>query len=125
MSPSSTVLKDSYSEYGVKVLGSRGYKGGVVSPHASALALNVTPDAAIANLRKIIELYDIYGEYGLYDAVDPISGKVARAYLALDQGMTFIAIANYLKHDSVQNYFMSDPIAVNGISIIGEEHFFD
>ncbi len=125
MSSSSMVATDDYSEYGVKILGSKGYKTGVISPHASALALNVTPKEAISNLRRLVELYDIYGEYGLYDAVEPLTGEVAPKYLALDQGMLFLSIANYLNDKSVQRYFESDPIAANALSILSEERFFD
>ena len=125
MSPSSMAGGDSYSEYGVKILGSRGYKGGVVTPHASALALSVTPEAAISNMRKLVELYDVYGEYGFYDAVDPMTGKVAYKYLALDQGMILISIANYLNDNSVRKYFAADPIAEHALAIMGEERFFD
>ena len=57
MSPSSAVARDSYAEYGVKVLGARGYKCGVVTPHASALALSAIPQAAVSNLRRLAELY--------------------------------------------------------------------
>jgi len=39
ISPSATPGADRYAEYGVKVLGSRGYRAGVVTPHAAALAL--------------------------------------------------------------------------------------
>lgn len=125
MSPSSAVARDSYAEYGVKVLGSRGYKCGVVSPHASALALSTTPEAAVSNLRTLAELYDIYGEYGLYDAVDPETGKVTHKYLALNQGMLFLSVTNYLKGQSIQKYFASDPIAIKALALIGEERFFD
>ena len=72
-----------------------------------------------------MELYDIYGEYGLYDAVEPLTGEVAPKYLALDQGMLFLSIANYLNDKSVQRYFESDPIAANALSILSEERFFD
>ena len=125
MSPSSAVARDAYSEYGIKMLGARGYKCGVVSPHASALALTTTPEAALHNLRKLVDLYDIYGEYGLYDAVDPITGEVAYKYLSLNQGMLFVSLANYLKDHTVQKYFAADPIAAKALSIISEERFFD
>ena len=125
MSPSSSVRGDNYSEYGVKPLGSRGYKEGVVSPHASALALAVTPKEAVSNLRKLVELYDIYGQFGLYDAVDPTTGEVARKYLALNQAMLFIALANHLNDGNIQKYFANDPIAANALTILDKEHFFD
>jgi len=114
-----------YGEYGVKVLGALGYDAGVVTPHAAGLALAVAPDVAIANLRKLAEFYDIYGDFGFYDAVEPVSGEVARTYLALDQAMTFIAAANYLKDGCIQKRFAADPIAAKAFPILAEERFFD
>lgn len=125
LSPSSTPDGNGYSEYGVKVLGSRGYGAGAVTPHAAALALSVTPLPAIANLRKLTERYEIYGEYGFYDAVEPVSGEVAPKYLALDQSMLFIAVANYLKDHCIQRRFASDPIARRALPILRDEDFFD
>ena len=103
----------------------RGYAGGIVTPHAAALALAVTPRQAIANLRRIIELYDIYGEYGLYDAVDPASGRVAHDYLALDQSMILVALANHLKPHSVQELFAADPIAQRVLPQLAADNFFE
>jgi hypothetical protein len=109
----------------VRGLGARGYDAGAVTPHAAALALGVTPEAAMASLRALAERYDIYGEYGFYDAVEPRSGTVAYKYLALDQSMLFIALANYLNDHCVQKRFASDPIVRKVLPIIGEENFFD
>ena len=125
MSPSATPTTDRYAEYGVRALGSRGYRAGVVTPHAAALALSVTPSAAIANLRRLAGAHDMYGDYGFYDAVDPISGEVAYAYLALDQAMLFISLANYLNHGCVQDRFASDPIARRALPLLADESFFD
>ena len=57
--------------------------------------------------------------------MDPRSGEVARAYLALDQTMTFIAAANYLKDHCIQRRFASDPIAEKALPILADERFFD
>jgi hypothetical protein len=128
MSPSAAPgapLGSSYGEYGVPVLGVTGYRTEAVTPHASALALQLAPQAAIANLRRLTELYPIYGEYGFYDAVDPRSGEVVPAYLALDQSMLFIALANHLKDGVIQRRFASDPIAVRALPLLSVEDFFD
>jgi hypothetical protein len=122
MSPSS-VPEGGYSEYGAKPLGSKGYKSGVVTPHASALTLEFTPKEAIANLRKMVELYDIYGEYGFYDAVTVKTGLVARKYLALDQGMILVAIANYLKEGSIRKRFHADPQMKQAENLLTAEDF--
>jgi len=125
MSPSATPSGVGYGEYGVRVLGSLGYPPGAVTPHASALALAVTPAEAVANLRRLAERYHIYGDFGLYDAVDPVSGEVAHAYLALDQSMILIAAANYLKDGVVQRRFAADPIVAKVLPLLAAEDFFD
>jgi len=125
LSPSASPGVDGYAEYGVKVLGVRGYEAGAVTPHAAALALGPAPEAALANLRRLAERYDMYGEYGLYDAVDPRSGAVASEYLALDQAMLFIALANYLDDHAIQKRFATDPIVQRVLPMIGEENFFE
>jgi hypothetical protein len=124
MSPSA-IPGATYGEFGVKMLGTLGYEAGIVTPHASALALAVAPDAAIANLRKLAGFYDLYGDFGFYDAVEPRSGQVARAYLALDQAMTLVAAANYLKDHCIQERFASDPIVQKALPVVGLERFFD
>lgn len=125
MSPSSTPTNDGYGEYGVRVLGTLGYASGAVTPHAAALALAVTPAEAIAGLRALADRYDVYGEYGFYDAVDPQTGRVAHAYLALDQAMTFIAAANHLTGGAIQRHFAADPIGARALPLLAEERFFD
>ncbi len=124
MSPSS-VPDDGYSEYGVKDLGSKGYKPVVVTPHVTFLALEFAPQEAIANLRKMMALYDIYGECGFYDAVNPISGAVALKYLCLDQSMAFIALNNYLNAGAIRNRFHSDPLFKKMEPLLRDEKFFE
>ena len=125
LSPGATPGTNRYTEYGVRVLGVRGYPAGVVVPYASALALAVIANAAAENLRQLAERYPVYGEYGFYDAVDPVSGRVAFKYLALDQAMILIALANHLEPHSVQRYFEADPVVRSALAIVGEERFFD
>jgi hypothetical protein len=125
MSPSATPAGAGYGEYGVRVLGSLGYAAGSVTPHASALALAVIPAEAIVNLRRLADRYDVYGDFGFYDAVDPVRGEVARAYVALDQSMILIAAANYLKDGVVQRRFAADPIIVKVLPLLAAENFFD
>ncbi len=125
LSPGADPERDGYGEYGVKVLGARGYPAGAVTPHAAALALAVLPAEAAANLRELARRYELYGEYGFYDAVAPASGKVAHKYLALDQAMLFIALANHLRPHCIQNYFAADPIVRGVLPLLGLENFFD
>jgi len=125
MSPALSPAPSGYREYGVPVLGARGYEGAAVTPHAVALALAVAPEEATRNLRRLVERYEIYGDYGFFDSVDPRTGAVAPAYLALDQAMLFVAIANHLEGGAVQRRFASDPIAARALSILADEDFLD
>jgi hypothetical protein len=114
-----------YGEFGARVLGSRGYPAGVVTPHATALALAVAPERATEGLRALVDRYPLYGEYGFYDAVAPMSGEVAYQYLALDQSMLFLAIANHLTGGSLRTRFGADPIVAAIVPLLGEETFFE
>jgi len=120
-----TLAPGGYGEHGVPDLGTIGYPPGVVTPHASALALAVDPVRAIANLRALAARYPIYGDFGFYDAVDPRTGAVAPVYLTLDQTMTFLAVANQLCDGCVQRRFATDPIAARATPILGDERFFE
>lgn len=121
MSPSRRPVGDGYSEYGVPVLGVRGYAAGAVAPYAAALALAVTPEPALADLQALARGFDAYGEYGFYDAVDPSTGAVAYTYLTLDQLMLFVALANYLEPHCIQNHFAGDAIVQRFLPLLQVE----
>ncbi len=125
LSPSSTPASHRYGEYGVRILGTRGYRAGVVTPHAAVLALMTKPAAALLNLRQLAQRYPLYGDFGFYDAVDPKTGQAAYNYLALDQSMILIALANYLRGGVIQHYFATDPIIQSVLPLLGAEHFFN
>ena len=125
MSPAASPTPNGYAEFGVRVLGVQGYPSTAVTPHAAALALGFEPEAATANLRRLAELYPIYGEYGFYDSVDPRSGEVGQVYLALDQTMLFLALVNHLDDGVIQERFAADPIAARALPIMADEDFFD
>jgi hypothetical protein len=125
LSPSASPTTGAYSEYGVKPLGTRGYTAGAVTPHAAALALSVMPEAALTNLRQLVQRYPLYGDFGFYDSVDPVSGQVAYHYLYLGQAMLFIAVVNHLTADAVPRLFAADPIIQRVLPLLRVEHFFD
>ena len=124
MSPSS-VPEGGYSEFGVKPLGTMGYKPGTVTPHASFLSLEYAPKAAIANIRKLAAGWDCYGEYGFYDAVNPMNKNVAYKYLSLDQGMILMALDNYLNKGALQKHFMNNPIFKKAKHLLSVEDFLE
>jgi hypothetical protein len=119
-----------YKTYGVDALGSDpvGYRSnnddrstkptqpsspnpflnGIVTPHASFLALRFAPREAMANLRKLKESFPIYGDHGFFDSVNVSTGVVADRILLLDQGMILAAIANALADDAMRKAFVDD-----------------
>lgn len=123
MSPSANPL-GGYGEYGISILGVKGYDESVVTPHASGLAAMLRPREAVLNLREMAQLYPIYGNFGFYDAVEPKSGKVAYKYLALDQSMLFLGLANTVKPHLVQRYFAADPDIRRALPVVRSENFF-
>jgi len=125
MSPAASPDPDGYREYGAKPLGVRGYADAAVTPHAVALALPFAPKEAVAALRLLAERYPIYGEYGFYDSVNPVTGEVGTVYLALDQSMLLLAVANHLTGGVIQQRFAADPIAARALPLLADEDFFD
>ncbi|GAA1678716.1 hypothetical protein GCM10009733_089480 [Nonomuraea maheshkhaliensis] len=81
------------------------YGNGVVTPHASFLALPYARNAALANLAKLRAGFDAYGPGGFYDAIAVRSGAVSKWYLALDQGMVMGALGNVLANGNLHRYF--------------------
>ncbi|MCB9799834.1 MAG: DUF3131 domain-containing protein [Candidatus Omnitrophica bacterium] len=125
ISPASTTngRRWNYKEYGVKALSVKGYPDrGIITPHVSFLALETLPEDAVANIRKLLD-YDLYGEYGFYDSVNVGNGKVNYQYLALDQGMSLVAITNYLTHGAIKELFHQDPIGKAGEELLMKENF--
>ncbi|MDP3704100.1 MAG: glucoamylase family protein [Candidatus Omnitrophota bacterium] len=115
-----------YSEFGVAGLGAKSYKDeAIVTPHVSFLALSFAPAAVEENLRQMLRRYELYGPYGFYDAVDVKTGDVVYRYLALDQGMSLIAINNYLNNGAIQRRFAADPVMKNVEWLLREERFFE
>lgn len=114
-----------YGEYGLKTIGVKGYPDqAVVTPHVSFLALNVAPGDAIQNIRKMLDI-KMYGEYGFYDSIQVKTGKVNTQYLALDQGMSFLAMANFLEDNYIQKLFQKDPIGQKAEALWKQEKFFE
>ncbi|HEY8174791.1 MAG TPA: glucoamylase family protein, partial [Gemmatimonadaceae bacterium] len=87
----------------------------VVAPYATALALTVEPERALANLAALEERGAL-GTYGFYDALDytrPAPGKryaVVRNYMAHHVGMSLVALTNALAEQIWPRRFHADPL---------------
>lgn len=99
------------------------YGDGIVTPHASFLALPYAPEAALANLARLRENFDAYGPGGFYDAVGVRSGKVAKTYLSLDQGMIMAVLGNVLGHDAMHRYFAAGDAQRRLAPVLRLEHW--
>ncbi|PYE48096.1 DUF3131 domain-containing protein [Paenibacillus barcinonensis] len=120
-SPSATPT--GYSEFAATPLGISGYKdGATVTAHATFLALDYAPEEARKNIKTLNKL-NMMGKYGLYDSINLETKEIAKAYLALDQGMIMVSIANYLEHGVIRDYFHSDPIGQKPEALLQKEVF--
>ncbi|TAK33170.1 MAG: DUF3131 domain-containing protein [Chloroflexota bacterium] len=106
-----------YRAFGVPGLGlKRGLADDlVVAPYASALALMVDREAAIANLKRLGQL-GLRGNYGFYESIDYTwrrqpkggHGVVVHTYMVHHQGMTLLALDNVLNAAVMQSRFHAD-----------------
>jgi len=105
-----------YKAFGVPGLGLKSglVRECVIAPYATALALNVNPRAALANMARLQKL-GAYGRYGFYEAVDYTAprmnkGKkkqIIKSYMAHHQGMILSSILNCLQDMRMQTLFHS------------------
>ncbi|WP_306332979.1 glucoamylase family protein [Streptomyces sp. KL118A] len=116
-----------YREYGVDAIGMQveGYHSlGVVTPHASFLALPHARGAAIDNLKALERDFGAYDEtYGFRDSVDVRSGRVSDFVLALDQGMIAAALAQELRPGLLQAPFRTGGFASRVRPLLAKERF--
>jgi cyclic beta-1,2-glucan synthetase len=107
-----------YQAFGVPELGlKRGLANRiVVAPYATLLALEVAPREAVQNLKRLAE-GGLLSDYGYYESLDysrqpsqeATPGVIVSAYMAHHQGMSFLALTNFLHDDCLRRHFHSDP----------------
>ena len=98
------------------------FKTGVVTPHASFLAMMFERGQATANLLRIQRELDAYGAGGFFDAV-AIDGTIARRYLSLDQAMVMGALGNVLGKGVLRKAFSTPDVEKALRPVIGIEQF--
>ena len=99
------------------------YGDGVVTPHASFLAMMHEPDEAFTNLANLKADFDSYDRGGFFDAVAVRSGTVARRYLSLDQAMVMGAIGNVMADNVIRRAFSTRDVERALRPVIGMEEF--
>jgi hypothetical protein len=98
------------------------YGDGIVTPHASFLAMMHEPAEAFANLLTIQNDLKAYGAGGFFDAAAS-SGRIARRYLSLDQAMVMGAIGNVVSNDVIRRAFSTPAVEAKLRPVIGIEEF--
>ena len=93
--------------------------GPVVSPYSTFLALPIDSASTLRNLRKLQHKHAL-STYGFYESLDfnPVRSRSrsrfrrfepVKCWMAHHQGMSLLAIANFLHQDVVQRWFHSHP----------------
>jgi len=106
-----------YRGFGVPGLGFKRGLGEdmVVAPYASLLALPLFPQAVMHNVAELVKL-QMLGRYGFYEAVDYTASRlpssqdraIVRSYMAHHQGMSLLALADYLQGGAMVRRLHSD-----------------
>ncbi|MFJ4963596.1 hypothetical protein EES43_19340 [Streptomyces sp. ADI96-02] len=141
------VPEGGYQEYGVDALGMQvdgyasntdrthttdgaplpppsAFTNGVVTPHASFLALPYARREAVANLRALERDFGAYEEgYGFRDSVNVSTGRVSDFMLALDQGMIAAALAQELRPGLLQRPFRTGGFRSRVRPLLAKERF--
>ncbi|MGI6085129.1 MAG: glucoamylase family protein, partial [Acetivibrionales bacterium] len=99
----------------------------VIAPYATMLALEWADEEAVKNL-AILKKLKAYGDYGYYEAIDfnvpdPVYMYpycIVKSYMAHHQGMSLVAINNYLNNGIMRSRFHREPI-VQATEILLEE----
>jgi hypothetical protein len=100
------------------------YTNGVVTPHATFLALRYAPRETLDNVRKLAHDFPgLYTKWGFRDSVNVQTGLVSGAYLSLDQGMIMASLGNALGDDVLRRAFADRELERYLRPVIGAEQF--
>lgn len=118
-----------YKAIGVPWLGLRRglIEDAVAAPYATFLALQVDPVSAIKNIERL-KKEGLDGPYGFYEAVDytperlPFESKraVIKSFMAHHQGMSILALNNFLHGNIMQKRFHAEP-AIHAARLLLQE----
>ncbi|HYE67026.1 MAG TPA: glucoamylase family protein, partial [Anaerovoracaceae bacterium] len=118
-----------YKAIGVPWLGlKRGLvEDAVTSPYSTFMALLVNPAEAYQNI-KLLKAEGLEGPYGFYEAADYTPERtnfqsqkvIIKSFMAHHEGMTLLALNNYLNQNIMQSRFSADP-AVRAARLLLQE----
>jgi hypothetical protein len=118
-----TVYDPGFGQCRVGIAPNPKWGNGVVTPHASFLAMQYEPVQAYDNLVRIERELKAYGEGGFYDAVAVKSGLIAKRYLSLDQAMVLGSIGNVFCDNLIRRSFIRGEVEAKIKPLIGIEQF--
>jgi len=102
-------------------------KSMVVTPYATMLALEYESEEALFNLSRLKGMGAL-GKYGYYEAIDfngpdPINLQpycIVKSFMAHHQGMSLVAIDNYMNNGIMRTRFHSEPM-IKATEVLLEE----
>jgi cellobiose phosphorylase len=122
-------LNYQYKAFGVPELGlKRGLSNDmVVAPYATVMALMVDPVNAAANMKQLKE-EGAEGLYGFYESIDYTperlshnqKNSIVKSFMVHHQGMSLMALVNYLNHNIMQNRFHAEPMVKSAELLLQE-----
>ncbi|MGI6776887.1 MAG: GH36-type glycosyl hydrolase domain-containing protein [Acetivibrionales bacterium] len=122
-------LNYQYRAFGVPGLGFRSdlRKSLVVAPYATMLAIQIAPKKTYKNI-QLLRSIEAEGKYGFYEALDFMGNlvnktkkfKLIKSFMIHHQGMSLVAINNYLNNNLMQMRFHNEPM-IRGNELILEE----
>ena len=81
----------------------------VISPYSSLMTIGVDDRAVYDNMQRFRQL-DMYDSMGFFESYDEEDHIPVRAHYAHHQGMILASLTNYLTDNTLQHYFMNEPI---------------
>jgi cyclic beta-1,2-glucan synthetase len=99
----------------------------VAAPYATFLALLVDPEGAVQNIKRL-KAEGLDGPYGFYESADYTPERllfetkraIVKSFMAHHQGMSLLALNNYLNKNILQTRFHADP-AINAARLLLQE----
>lgn len=106
-----------YRAFGTPGLGMRYYVTeekvqNVVSSYGSILGIDYDAESVLRNM-YMLESLGARGEYGFYESLDADTNEIMKTYMVHHQGMSLIALTNFLKDASIRRRFHEHPLIEN------------
>ncbi|MFH1063243.1 MAG: glucoamylase family protein [Candidatus Omnitrophota bacterium] len=114
-----------YQAFGTPGLGLRYYvtdekAQNIISSYGSIIGIDYAAASVLKNL-YMLESLGARGKYGFYESIDGDTKEIVKTYMVHHQGMSLIALTNYLKDSSIRQRFHEHPLIKNVESLLVED----